>query len=329
MDTFESFREQLYNDNELAFANIALKLFQYQATENTTYKAYLNNLGVSVHEIHAVEQIPFMPISFFKHHTIKTGEWRDEAVFSSSGTTGMQTSHHHIENLDFYLRHAERCFTQAFGSPSDYHFLALLPSYLERSDSSLVAMLQHFIDRSNSPYSGFYLHNTDKLLRDIESLRADGKKTVLWGVTFALLDLAEKMNPDLSHCLVFETGGMKGRRKEITRLELHEILKKGFNVSKVYSEYGMTELLSQAYSNGSDRFFTNPWMKIIGRDITDPLSKGLLDQTSGINVIDLGNIHSIAFIETEDLGKVYEDGSFEVLGRMDNSDVRGCNLLVE
>jgi hypothetical protein len=190
-------------------------------------------------------------------------------------------------------------------------------------------MMDHFIKGSKSPHSGFYLNNTDQLVNDLCLLKGNERPVVLWGVSFALLDLAETMDLDLSHCLVFETGGMKGRRKEITRDELHSFLCKRLNVQKIYSEYGMTELLSQAYSNGSERFFCAPWMKIIGREVTDPFQKGLLAETSGINVIDLANWHSIAFIETEDLGKVYADGSFEVLGRMDNSDIRGCNLLVE
>ncbi len=223
-----------------------------------------------------------------------------------------------------------RCFEQAFGNIADFQFLALLPSYLERRDSSLVAMMDYFIKRSQSPSSGFYLHDTAKLLLDLEKSKSSGlKKTVLWGVTFALLDIAERYQPDLSHCLVFETGGMKGRRLEITRNELHTILGQAFQVEGIYSEYGMTELLSQAYSRGKNAFFCPPWMKIVVRDVTDPMLKGLLNETGGINVIDFANLDSIAFIETDDLGKAYADGSFEIMGRLDNSDVRGCNLLVE
>jgi len=206
----------------------------------------------------------------------------------------------------------------------------LLPSYLERQGSSLIAMMDHFIRQSGSTYSSYYLYQVDKLLQDIEALRSkDSRKIILWGVSFALLDLAEQhAGIDLSHCLVFETGGMKGRRKEITRAELHTILREKLNVTGIFSEYGMTELLSQAYTRGQFLFTCPPWIKIIGRDITDPLSKGLLRETAGINVIDLANYQTISFIETEDLGKVYEDGTFEVLGRMDNSDVRGCNLMI-
>jgi hypothetical protein len=329
LDTFKSFEKQLYQVNAHAFDDIALQLFRFQARNNDVYRSYIQNLGVSEADVKSIYQIPFLPISFFKNKHIKTGSWTAEAVFSSSGTTATITSSHHVLHRSFYLKNAERCFNYFFGDLTDYHFLALLPSYLERSNSSLVAMMEHFITRSNSAYSGFYLHNVDKLLSDLKELKKDNRKVILWGVTFALLDLAERIQPDLSHCMVFETGGMKGRRKEIIRAEVHDLLKKGLNTNVIYSEYGMTELLSQAYSAQSERFFCPPGLKIIGRDITDPLHKGLLAETAGINVIDLANIHSVAFIETEDLGKVYQDGSFEVLGRMDNSDVRGCNLMVE
>jgi hypothetical protein len=330
LETFESFKSLLYTVNEQSFENIALQMYRYQASENPLYKAYINNLGLSGKEPRSVFEIPFMPVSFFKSHTIKTGAWTENARFSTSGTTGQAAGIHHVRNLDFYLKHAEKCFNQFFGKLTDYHFLALLPSYLERKNSSLVAMIDHFIKGSQSPFSGFYLHNTEQLLQDLNVLKKDSsRKVILWGVSFALLDLAETVKPDLNHCVVFETGGMKGRRKEIIRHELHNALREGLHVKDIYSEYGMTELLSQAYSNGFDRFFCPPWMQILGREITDPIQKGLLEETSGINVIDLANWHSIAFIETEDLGKVYRDGSFEILGRMDNSDVRGCNLMVE
>lgn len=327
METFKSFERQLYGVNDNTFEDIALQLFRFQAVHNPLYRQFLLNLRINPDKIHSIEAIPFMPISLFKRHEVKTGNWKAEEVFRSSGTTGSVTSSHHIYNLRFYLDHALKCFECFFGPVSDYHFLALLPSYLERKDSSLVVMMDYFIKKSGSESSGFYLHNTQQLLADLEKLRKSPKKTILWGVTFALLDLAETA-PDLSHCLVFETGGMKGRRAEITRLELHENLKKGLNVPHVYSEYGMTELLSQAYSRGSERFFCPPWMKILGRDLSDPFKKGLQNETAGINVIDLANWHSIAFIETEDLGKTFADGSFEVMGRIDNTDIRGCNLMV-
>ena len=269
-----------------------------------------------------------MPISFFKNHAIKTGEWIEQVCYTSSGTTGQLTSKHMLPDAAFYLKNAERCFSHFFGAIEDYHFLAYLPSYLERTGSSLIAMMDYFIKKSMSAYSGFYLYNETKLLDDLEALRSSPKKTILWGVSFALLALAEKHTLDLSHCLIFETGGMKGRRKEITRQELHEKLARRFNVPVIYSEYGMTELFSQAYSSGST-FKCSPTMKVLARDITDPFLVGLYGETGALNVIDLANIHSIAFIETEDIGKVYQNGAFEVLGRVDNSDARGCNLLLE
>ena len=329
MKTFKSLELDLYSVNDGNFGDIAFQLFHIQAENNAVYKNYIKHLGVDIASVKSVEEIPFLPISFFKSQEVKTGSWHAETTFTSSGTTGQRTSSHAVRSLDSYLTHSVRCFEHFFGEITQYHFLALLPSYLERRDSSLVAMIQYFMQKSRSTSSGFYLHNTEELMKDLEKLKNHTKKTVLWGVTFALLDLAERYNPDLSHCLVFETGGMKGRRPEITRYELHTRLSRGFNTATIYSEYGMTELLSQAYTRGDNAFFCPPWMKILARDLTDPMEKGLLNESGGINVIDFANLDSVAFIETEDIGKVYSDGSFEVLGRMDNSDVRGCNLMVE
>jgi hypothetical protein len=328
LDTFKSFESQLYTVNEKTFPDIALQLFRYQAKNNAVYKAYLQLLGITADKIRTLEEIPFLPIAFFKTQTIKTGNWESAAIFTSSGTTGATTSQHHVQNPAFYLRHSAKCFEYFFGNLSDYHFLALLPSYLDRKNSSLVAMIDYFIRVSDSTASGFYLDNLNGLLEDLKKLQGNPRKLILWGVSFALLDLAEK-HPDLGHCMVFETGGMKGRRREMTRYELHTALKKGLNVSGIFSEYGMTELFSQAYSSGTERFTCPPWLKVIGRDLSDPFVKGLQNETAGINVIDLANYHSISFIETEDLGKIYADGTFEIMGRMDNSDVRGCNLMVE
>ncbi len=319
----------LYSVNDANFVDIALQLFHFQAQKNPLYRRYLDHLGVDPHAVKTLADIPFLPISFFKQHLIKTGAWQAETVFTSSGTTAQVTSTHEVRCLEFYFTHAEKCFGHFFGDITDYHFFALLPSYLERGGSSLVAMMEHFIRVSDSAYSAFYLHDHDRLLLDIQAARSGSRKTILWGVTFALMELAERYNPDLSHCLIVETGGMKGRRREITRQELHADLTRAFGVDRIFSEYGMTELFSQAYSKGENAFFCPPWMKVLARDITDPMDKGLLNVTGGINVIDLANVDSIAFIETEDIGRVGEDGSFEVLGRLDNSDVRGCNLLVE
>jgi hypothetical protein len=329
LDTSKNFESVIYRVNDSSFEDIALHLFRFQAESNPLYKTFINSLGIEADKIHSLLSIPFLPISFFKSQTIKSGEWPTETVFTSSGTTQESASAHHVQRLQFYLEHTVKCFEHFFGDISQYHFLALLPSYLERNNSSLVAMIDHFIKKSGSPQSGFYLNNIPALLTDLEHLKNSSRKTVLWGVSFALLDLAEKYQPDLGHCLVFETGGMKGRRRELTRRELHQTLKKGLNATHIYSEYGMTELYSQAYTKGKERFFCPPWLKIVSRDLSDPFERGLQNETAGINVIDLANWHSISFIETEDLGKAFNDGSFEVLGRIDNTDVRGCNLMVE
>ena len=329
MDTLKDFESKLYTVNDSIFEEIALELFHFQAVHNPVYRHFLANLPVEISSIKRLHQIPFLPIRFFKSHDIKTGEWNSQVIFTSSGTSSSLTSSHSIRDLLFYLDHSRMCFEYFFGPIDKFHLLALLPSYLEREGSSLIAMIDHFIKQTGSSYSGFYLADLDKLILRLESLKSDNKRTILWGVSFALMDLAEKHRVDLSHCLVIETGGMKGRRKEIVRSELHKILKNSFLTKEVYSEYGMTELLSQAYTKGEARFFCPPWMKVMAREITDPFETGLLNETGGINVIDLANCHSVAFIETEDLGRVFGDGSFEVLGRADNSDVRGCNLLVE
>lgn len=320
----------MYSFNEQNVEDIALRIFRYQAENNPIYATYLHHLGCDFKKVTCVGEIPFMPISFFKSQDLKTGSWRADSFFASSGTSGEATSTHCIEDLNFYLNHAERCFTHFFGPLDQFHILALLPSYLERGNSSLVAMIDSFIKKSQSEFSGFYKYDQEKLLVDINQSKKDtNRKIILWGVSFALLEFAERFQPDLRECMVFETGGMKGRRKEITRTELHSQLKNYFNLNTIYSEYGMTELLSQAYTKGEELFYPPPWMKIFVRDSLDPLEKGLIGRSGGLNVVDLANIHSIAFVETEDAGKVFEDGSFEVLGRLDNSDVRGCNLLVE
>jgi phenylacetate-coenzyme A ligase PaaK-like adenylate-forming protein len=327
LETFKSFASQIYSVNEQSFSDIALKLFRFQAVHNPVYRAFVEYLHTDVQKVDSIELIPFLPISFFKTTEVKTGHWVPEITFTSSATTGAPVSRHLLPDLNFYLQHSVRCFEFFFGSVKDFHFLALLPSYLERNGSSLIAMMDHFIRESQSSYSGFYLYDVDKLMRDIRSINTPDRKLILWGVSFALLDMAEQHAQALE-VEIFETGGMKGRRREMTRNELHDTLKDAFGVNAIYSEYGMTELLSQAYASGGTHFKCPPWMRVIGRELTDPMNKGLLNETSGINVIDLANFHSVAFIETEDLGKVYNDGTFEVLGRADNTDVRGCNLLV-
>ena len=326
LETFRSFESELYSVNERSFADIALRLFRFQAERNEVYRSFIQHLRVDVGSVSTVEDIPFMPISFFKDHVIKTGDWQPEVTFTSSSTTGTGVSRHPVASLEFYLQNATRTFEFFFGSLTNFHFLALLPSYLEREGSSLIAMMDHFIRASGSRHSGFYLYNVEQLIKDLNAID-DERNIVLWGVSYALLDLAEQHPMNLK-AMLFETGGMKGRRKELTRDDLHQTLTRAFGVKTIHSEYGMTELMSQAYTRGGTRFICPPWMRIVGRDLTDPLTKGLLSETSGINVVDLANLHSVAFIETQDLGKVFGDGTFEILGRTDNSDVRGCNLLV-
>ncbi len=329
MESFKSFTQKLYSVNDATFNDIALELFQFQASANPIYGAFIKHLGLSASEISSVGQIPFLPISFFKTHLIQTEQWVPETIFTSSGTTKNGFSKHAVPDLQFYLTHSVKCFEHFFGPVTNYHFLALLPSYLERQGSSLIAMMDYFMRQSNSADSAFYLNDYAGLVEKLGLLKNDTRKTILWGVSFALLDLAEKYALDLRHCMVFETGGMKGRRREITKNEMRDVLSAKINVKSLFSEYGMTELLSQAYSKDDNSFICPPWMRVICRDITDPQTKGLLSETGGINVIDLANWRTISFIETEDLGKVYPDGSFEVLGRLDNSDLRGCNLMIQ
>jgi phenylacetate-coenzyme A ligase PaaK-like adenylate-forming protein len=324
----QNFTSSVSQVNESNFEDIALQLFHFQYKNNLLYQTYVNHLGKDTSQIKSIIDIPFLPIGFFKSHSIVSGSWNPEIVFTSSGTSGSMVSQHPVWNLDFYLNSSAAIFKSFYGSPEDYHFLALLPSYLERSGSSLITMVDYFIKRDATGHSGFYLSNHDEILRKIHTLKKSGKKTLLWGVSFALLDLAEKFEIDLSSCLVMETGGMKGRRKEWVREELHSFFCQRFNVMEIHSEYGMTELLSQAYSKGRGYFQPPAWMKILIRDINDPFQFVDEGGIGGVNVVDLANAHSCAFIETEDLGRVWQGLNFEILGRIDNSDIRGCNLLV-
>lgn len=326
--SIKSFTNSLAIINEIDFDDIALSLFQFQATNNPLYQSYIGHLAIDPSKITAIDQIPFLPIRFFKSSLVKTGNWQPLIIFSSSGTTGSITSKHAIADVHFYLNHAQQLFEEVYGNLENYHLLALLPSYLEREGSSLIAMIEYFINQTHSVHSGFYLYNQSELLTKIDSLRKDKKRTILWGVSFALLDLAEKQEIDLSHCIIMETGGMKGRRKEWVREELHQFLCTRFNVPSIHSEYGMTELLSQAYSQGNGLFKTPKSMKILVRDTNDPFLSIEKGRIGAISIIDLANAHSCSFIETQDLGKIVQNGYFEILGRMDNSDIRGCNLLV-
>ncbi|CAN5391261.1 acyltransferase [soil metagenome] len=312
------------------FEEQALAVFHYQAKENKVYAQYLQGLGISNENIQKIEEIPFLPIDFFKSQVIKTNAVENRPiVFTSSGTSGSVQSKHFVLDISIYEKSYLKGFEFAYGNMEEYCVLALLPSYLERDGSSLIYMTEDLIKKSKHADSGFYLNNYGELISKLIALESSGQKTILIGVTYALLDLIEKQKLNLKNTIVMETGGMKGKRKEMVREELHAILCEGLGVNKIHSEYGMTELLSQAYSKGNGIFNCPPWMKILIRDTNDPFSILPTNKTGGINVIDLANIDSCSFIATQDLGKIYADGSFEVLGRFDNSDIRGCNLLVE
>ncbi|OIQ30025.1 MAG: acyl transferase [Bacteroidetes bacterium MedPE-SWsnd-G2] len=306
----------------------ALEVFNYQFQTNKVYRSFCDLLYKHPSDVKQIKDIPFIPIQFFKSHEVYNQKETPEIIFSSSGTTGSVTSKHYVTDLAVYEKSYNKGFTEFYGNIEDYAVLALLPSYLERSGSSLIYMAEDLIKKSNHKDSGFYLNNLDALIETINKLEQQGQKTLLLGVSFALLDLIEKQQFNLKHTTVMETGGMKGKRKELIRAELHDILRKGFGVKHIHSEYGMTELLSQGYSKGDGVFECPPWMKILTRDPEDALSIQQFGKSGGINIIDLANINSCAFIATQDLGKVYRDGSFEVLGRFDNSDIRGCNLMV-
>lgn len=320
------------------FDELALALFEYQSSQNPVYAEYLRHLGVRRQHIQAVEQIPCLPIQFFKHHRVQTGPLSHATIFESSGTTGQQTSRHYVPDLDFYRTLSQQIFEHFYGPLSEFALLALLPSYLERNNSSLVCMVQHFIDQTHSGASGFFLHNTHELVSVLRELcRRPGQQILLWGVAFALLDLAEQHDlsflNDAPPLTVMETGGMKGRRREMIREELHRRLTEAFGVEVIHSEYGMTELLSQGYSLGEGVFELPASMRVVLRNPNDPFecwNHTQANRRGGINVIDLGNVDSCCFVETQDLGSYVSNktAQFSVLGRFDNSDIRGCNLMV-
>lgn len=314
--------------NQSDFDTAALEVFRFQHQHNLVYQEFCLHLGKTTSNVKEVDQIPFLPIEFFKSKTVVSNKSKAQALFTSSGTTGTSTSAHHVTDLSIYQESYLSCFEQFYGSVCDYCVLALLPSYLERQGSSLIYMVDDLIQRSNHTDSGFYLDEFESLKNKLIKLDAEGNKILLIGVSFALLDFVEKHPLKLKNTIIMETGGMKGRRKEVIRAELHQTLQSGFGVDTIHSEYGMTELLSQGYSMGNGIFKTPAWMQIRIRDTEDPLSIQPYGKTGGLNVIDLANINSCSFIATQDLGKSYADGSFEILGRFDHSDVRGCNLMV-
>ena len=334
----------LVNDN--SFEQLALGIFHFQYGANPVYQSYVNALGIKPDLIDKLEKIPFLPISFFKTDNIKTGKFNAAEIFESSGTTQTVNSHHHVKDISIYTESFTRGFENFYGEVNDWCILGLLPSYLERGNSSLVYMVDNLIKVSTHPQSGFYLHDLGRLKETLVSLEKAKQKTLLIGVTYALLDFAEKFPLELFHTIIMETGGMKGRRKELTRMEVHEQLSKAFNKHEIHSEYGMTELLSQAYAGKEGRFHCPNWMKVMVRDDEDPFevrsqqsivnSQTLTTHlpiaigtplTGAINIIDLANVYSCSFIATDDIGKLNPDNSFEVLGRMDGSDLRGCSLL--
>ena len=316
------------SNNQKQFDKMALKVFRFQYENNLVYREFCDFLKTEVQKVKTIQQIPFLPIQFFKSHSVVSNTNPIQTTFTSSGTTGMVTSKHLVTNVSIYEESYRKGFSQFYGNIEDYVVLALLPSYLEREGSSLIHMVDDLIQLSNHPESGFYLHNYDELIEKITQLDQSGQNVILIGVTYALLDLIEKQSFQLENTIIMETGGMKGKRKEMIREELHQKLCNGFGVKSIHSEYGMTELLSQAYSLGDGIFECPSWMQISIRDTEDALSYVREGKTGGINIIDLANINSCSFIATQDLGKIYSNGSFEVLGRFDHSDIRGCNLMV-
>lgn len=321
-------KDSIFNiKNNAEFEALALDVFRFQFENNRVYRSFCDLLYKHPSDIKRLTEIPFLPIQFFKTREVLSSQNSVEKIFTSSGTTGSTTSKHFVTDLNIYEESYLKGFQHFYGNIEDYAVLALLPSYLERDGSSLIYMVDDLIQKSNHPESGFYLNNLQDLAKTLNILETKGQKTLLIGVSFALLNLVEQFQFSLKHTIVMETGGMKGRRKEIIRQELHDKLKKGFGVSQIHSEYGMTELLSQAYSKGNGVFECAPWMKIITRDTEDALTLLPQNKTGGINIIDLANINSCAFIATQDLGKTSENGQFEIIGRFDNSDIRGCNLM--
>jgi hypothetical protein len=321
--------DKIFNVQRHGFEQLALELFQLQASENQLYRSFIRALKIDPEKINNVASIPFLPVSFFKNHDVVTGKFAPDVIFESSGTTQTGNSRHIVKSAALYRNSFIKAFELFYGSPETWCIIGLLPSYLERKNSSLVMMVNDLVELSHHPRSGFYLYEHHKLADVLRTNEAMGQKTLLIGVTFALLDFAEYFRFPLKHTTVMETGGMKGRRKEITRHEVHDLLKVAWKLGSIHAEYGMTELLSQAYSSGDGLFKCPPWMKIILRDEDDPLTVRLTNTSGLINVIDLANIHSCAFIATDDIGKLRTDGSFEVIGRMDSSDVRGCSLMYQ
>lgn len=329
--TTQAWIEKIFNASTADQAGLALELFHYQYRQNSLYRDYTDALKIKPAQVTQPEQIPFLPIRFFKTQPVITTQFEPALVFESSGTTGMINSRHLVKDAAIYEASFNKAFEQFYGNPDEWCIIGLLPAYLERQHSSLVYMVDRLIQQSVHPASGFYLYEYDRLAALLKELEAAGQKVWLIGVTFALLDFAEQYPQPLKHTVMLETGGMKGRREELIRPAVHEKLQQAFGLSSVHAEYGMTELLSQAYSNGKGLFNCPPWMQVAVREEEDPLTvrfRGNKAVSGAINVIDLANLYSCGFIATDDAGRIHPDGSFEVLGRLDNSDLRGCSLLV-
>ena len=322
--------DEIFNiKDENTFTKIALELYHFQANECVVYKDYHKLLKIDHTKVNSLFEIPFLPIEFFKTHKVINQEIVEEIVFTSSGTTGVNTSKHYVCDVSLYEKSFIKGFEKFYGKIEDLCILALLPNYYERAGSSLVYMVDALIKKSNNKNSGFYLNNLDELNSMILHLEATKKNAILIGVSYALLDLIEKYSYQLQFIHIMETGGMKGKRKELLKTELHNKLCEGFGTEIIGSEYGMTELLSQAYSKGNGLYKTSPWMKVMMRDVNDPFAFLPKGYTGGINIIDLANYYSCSFLATQDLGKQVDDDNFMIIGRFDNSEVRGCNLLID
>ena len=327
MSNITDFKAKIFSISQETFQDAALELFFYHANTNPVYKKYVNLLNIEIDKVDSVFKIPFLPIELFKNHIIVPDKLNYNLIFESSGTTGVQPSRHHITDIKLYEQSIIAGFRHFYGNPEDFVFFALLPSYLERTHSSLVYMANFLMRESRTEAGGFYLYNYAELAENLEIEKNGKRKIFLIGVSFALLDFADAYNINLSEAVIMETGGMKGRREELIREELHEVLNTAFNAPSIHSEYSMTELLSQAYSKNGGVFKCPPWMKILIREPNDPFTYCQSGQAGGINIIDMANMFSCPFIATQDLGKLNDDGSFEVLGRFDNAEIRGCSLL--
>lgn len=323
----EELRSRIFGVPASEFDELALHVFRYQYERNPVYQSFCSRLNKSPDNVNRITDIPFLPVELFKTHRIATGAFTNALVFESSGTTGSVPSRHYLPDQSLYLESFTRCFRIFFGAPSDWVMLALLPSYLDRSGSSLVYMVDQLMEQSGRSENGFYLTDHGSLYRRLLETEANGTRALLWGVSFALLDLADYRKLKLRHTLIVETGGMKGRRREIIREELHERLKDAFGVDQICSEYGMTEMLSQAYALQHGVFESPPWLRIIARELNDPLDAGV--KSGAANIIDLANLDSCSFLATADLVRIHSDHRFEVLGRADNEDIRGCNLMID